>query len=270
MATKRILHYPGSKWSMADWIISFFPQHETYLEPFFGSGAVFFNKKSSKLETINDIDGDVINLFKVIREHPNELAKMVWYTPYSRDEYLAAHNPTDNDIEKARLFLIRCWQSIRVKTGSISGWKCRGTADDSYRIRQWNELPEKIEKVAERLKDIQIENRPAIQVIKRYQRPDVLIYADPPYLLETRNGVIYQNEMTDQDHIELLEALNGHPGPALISGYANKFYEDKLKNWTREERNQVIETGQNRTEFLWINPIAVKQLGQMSIFDYVR
>lgn len=266
MSIPRILHYPGSKWSLADWIISHMPPHQTYLEPFFGSGAVFFNKAPSALETINDLDGEVINLFKVIRDHPNELTRILIFTPYSRQEYLDSHIPVENDIEKARRFLVRCWQSIRVKTGSISGWKCRGTHDDSYRIKQWNELPDKISAVANRLKQVQIENRPAVDVISRYNKDEVLIYADPPYLESTRNGAIYQNEMSDEDHIQLLNVLINHTGPAFLSGYDNELYSDILSNWHREERKQVIDNGTNRTEVLWINPVAAEYSKQLTLF----
>lgn len=262
MSVPRILHYPGSKWSMAEWIISHMPVHTTYLEPYFGSGAVLFNKQRSPLETVNDLDGKVVNLFKVIRDRPDELARAVHWTPYSREEYLSCQIKGTNDLEQARRFLVRCWQSIRVKTGSISGWKCRGTPDDSYRIKQWNNLPDKLFPVAERLKDVQIECRPALEIIKRYNRPDVLIYADPPYLSETRNGDIYEHEMTEQDHAELLQALLTHQGPVILSGYASQLYDDALEDWYREEIQQVIETGQARTEVLWINPMAAGQVGQ--------
>ncbi|MBP1992529.1 DNA adenine methylase [Paenibacillus eucommiae] len=267
MGVPRILHYPGSKWSMAEWIIDHMPPHAVYLEPYFGSGAVLFNKQPSGLETINDIDGDVINLFKVIRDQPDQLAHGIHWTPYSRQEYLDSHKPSGNEIERARRFLVRCWQSIRVKTGSISGWKCRGTADDSYRVKQWNDLPTKIMDVAERLKDVQIENRPALQVITRYNRPDVLIYADPPYLMETRNGKIYDNEMTDADHIELIRTLQAHTGPVILSGYTHPLYESMLSDWTREEQKQIIENGSVRTEVIWINPVASGVMGrQMTLF----
>ena len=113
----RILHYPGSKWSMTEWIINYMPQHNTYLEPFFGSGAVFFRKNKSKNETINDIDGNVVNLFKVIRESPEKLAHVVQWTPYSRDEYYySLEYEAVDPIEKARLFLVRMWQAIGGKT----------------------------------------------------------------------------------------------------------------------------------------------------------
>ncbi|CAM3878399.1 DNA adenine methylase [Cohnella lubricantis] len=269
MKVSRILHYPGSKWSLAEWIISHMPPHTTYLEPFFGSGAVFFNKEPSQLETINDIDGDVVNLFRVIRDQPLELARGIKWTPWAREEFYTSSRPRggDDELERARKFLVRCWQSIRVKTGSISGWKCRATADDAYRVKQWNELPYKISEVAERLKEVQIEQRPALDVIARYAREDVLIYADPPYVAKTRNGAIYTNEMTDDDHEQLLEALDNHPGPAFLSGYDNQLYNDRLQHWRREERRQIIETGQGRTEVLWINPVAEEHAGrQLTLF----
>lgn len=266
MAVPRILHYPGSKWSLAEWIINHMPQHTTYLEPFFGSGAVLFNKEPAVLETINDLSGDVVNLFRVIRDRPEDLARVTYWTPYSRQEYLSCQTGGDSDLESARQFLVRCWQSIRVKTGQISGWKCRGTADDSYRVKQWNNLPDKITAVAERLKDVQIENRPALQVIGRYNREDVLIYADPPYLLGGRNGAIYENEMSESDHSDLLDALLAHTGPAILSGYDSELYNIKLADWRREERQQVIETGQSRTEVIWVNPVAAGQVGQLRLF----
>lgn len=262
----RILHYPGSKWSMAEWIISHMPPHTTYLEPYFGSGAVLFNKAPVALETVNDISGEVVNLFRIIRERPDDLARVVQWTPYARDEYKAAHDRCEEDLERARRFLVRCWQSIRVKTSSISGWRCRATTNDAYRVKQWNDLPDSIVAVAERLKAVQIENRPALQVIGRYNLPDVLIYADPPYLLGERNGTIYQNEMSEADHAELLDALQAHTGPVILSGYDCQLYSSRLSEWRREDRQQIIETGKSRMEVIWINPVAASQVGQLHLF----
>ncbi|MGG3889909.1 hypothetical protein [Metabacillus fastidiosus] len=96
---------------------------------------------------MHDINGDVINLFRIIREQPEELAALIQWTPYTRKEYVDSHDTAINDIEKARKFLVRCWQSIRVKIRSISGWKCKGTADEYHHLRQWNNLPADILKV---------------------------------------------------------------------------------------------------------------------------
>ena len=142
----RILHYPGSKWSMADWIISNMPEHKTYLEPFFGSGAVFFNKKRSDIETINDLDSSVVNLFQVVRDNPDELARQISFTPLSREEYYNSYHdrdPDDSDIELARRFLVRCWQAIGAKTSDRTGWRSLissngpKTADEWDRLKEW-------------------------------------------------------------------------------------------------------------------------------------
>lgn len=264
----RILHYPGSKWSIAEWIISHMPEHETYLEPFFGSGAVFFVKQPARLETINDLDGSVVNLFRMIRENPEQLANLVKWTPYARDEYDDAHHHVSDEVEQARRFLVRCWQSIRVKVGTKSGFKCRGTDDEVHHTRQWDEIPDRIFKVAERLKRVQIENRPAIELIKRFNRCDVLIYADPPYVFSTRGGKMYEHEMADNDHIDLLEALDAHKGPVLLSGYENSIYDERLRNWTKRTTSGKPVNYESRTEVLWINPIAAASRKQIDLFEW--
>lgn len=255
----RILHYPGSKWSMADWIISNMPEHKTYLEPFFGSGAVFFNKKRSDIETINDLDSSVVNLFQVVRDHSEELARQITFTPLSREEYYDSYqnpDPDESDIELARRFLVRCWQAIGAKTSDRTGWRSHISSNGPKTADEWDRLPAKILKVAERLKEAQIEHQPAIKLIERYKREEVLIYADPPYIIETRTKRHYKHEMTIEDHVELLDTLAEHPGPVLLSGYAHTIYDDRLKEWKRETRVVSAEAGARRQEILWINPIA--------------
>ncbi|QGQ95845.1 DNA adenine methylase [Paenibacillus psychroresistens] len=266
MAIPRILHYPGSKWSIADWIISHMPPHKVYLEPYFGSGAVLFNKAPSTIETINDIDGEIVNLFTVIRNYPEEIARLIQLTPYARDEYNAAHDISDDELERARRFLVRCWQAIRPKTNSKSGWRCRSTIRDAFHVKQWCSLPDRFGLVAERLKQVQIENVPAEELLPRYRDAEVLIFADPPYVLSTRYDKIYKNEMSNDQHINLLNLLNEHPGPVLLTGYENQLYDDRLKHWTRREIAGKPVMGQPRTEVLWINPVAISKIGLQLMF----
>lgn len=260
MKVASILKYPGGKWSIVDHILEHFPcnyQNLVYCEPFFGSGAVFFNKLPSAIEMINDLDGRVVNLFRVIREQPQQLAALINITPWSRQEYELSYQVAADPLEDARRFLVRCWQAIGSKTSDRTGWRSdkktgqRGTTNP----RMWAKLPDKILAIAERLKDAQIENRPAMDIIKRYRNGDVLLYVDPPYILSTRSKRMYAYEMTDQDHIELLDALLDHPGPVLISGYENPIYTKKLAGWRKYSFVAYAETGGARTEVLWQNPI---------------
>ena len=269
MTAPRILHYPESKWSLADWIISHMPPHTTYLEPYFGSGAVFFNKEPSPLETINDLDGDVVNLFRVIRDRPEELARMVYWTPYSRQEYYNSYQLGGelDELERARRFLVRCWMARGAKTSDRTGWKNHIQTEGTIGAKYWVGIPERILAIAERLRGVQIENQSATELIQRYKRADVLIYADPPYPLDTRSGRMYKHEMTDADHAELIDVLDAHPGPVLLSGYANELYDTRLRHWHREERQALAEAGRIRIEVLWINPIAAEHVGrQLTLF----
>ncbi|MFC8686348.1 DNA adenine methylase [Brevibacillus porteri] len=267
MKAPRILHYPGSKWSMADWIIEHMPEHETYLEPFFGSGAVLFNKAPSQVETVNDLDSQVVNLFRVIRDRGDELAEKLYWTPAAREEYYNSYEPSGDELEDARRFLVRCWQAIGVKTSDRTGWRSIISPNGSYLPKQFGVLPERVLRVAERLKGVEIENQAAGQLLERYKRPKVLIYADPPYVLETRTNRHYKHEMNVEEHLALLDMLDDHPGPVLLSGYSHPLYDDRLKHWRREIFMARAEQGVSRTEVLWINPVAAEQVGQQTIFS---
>lgn len=260
----QVLRYPGSKWNITEWIISNMPPHKAYLEPFFGSGAVFFRKDPVGYETINDLNSDVTNLFKIIRDKPEELTYLVDNTPFSREEFYGAHgNENLSDIEKARCFLIRSWQGFGARQSSKSGWSCEikpGAKQNSI-VKRWNRVTEAIAATAERLKWVQIENINAIDLIKRYYDKNILIYADPPYIFETRTGgKYYTHEMTNEEHLELIKVLNNHPGPVLLSGYESELYINNLNGWQEKQLFAMTEKGQTRKEILWINNNALKQL----------
>lgn len=264
-----VIKYPGAKWGVAPWVISHFPEHRSYLEPFFGSGAALFTKSRSAIETVNDIDGDVVNLFDWIRKDPARLAHAIRFTPYARDEYdrawAAQYTETDN-FRRAVNFYIRMMMGHGFRTtGEKVGWKndVQGR-EAAYAAKCWAKTPEVIIQAAERLRGVQIENRPAVELIRRFNYQNVLIYADPPYMLGTRqNRKQYRHEMTDDDHMELLEAIKAHRGPAIISGYDSDLYNRELKGWYKDGRTSFTQTASKRREILWMN---FEPAAQMDMF----
>lgn len=265
-----VLKYPGAKWSIADWIISYFPPHINYLEVFIGGAAVFLNKLPSPNETINDIDDNVVNLLMVIRDHPEELARLMRLTPWSRTEYNRSFEKTGNLLEDARRYLVRCWQAFGVCTNRKTGWRCdvQGRNEKGYSVtKQWHPVPKRIIEIADRLTMAQIECQHFAKLIPRHAFKTVFIYADPPYLLGTRRQTQYAHEMKDQDHEHLLELLEAHPGPVILSGYRNEMYDSRLKHWQRVTHSARAERGRLREEVLWINPVATET--NRSLFDGV-
>ena len=269
---KPILKYPGAKWRLADWIVERMPPHVGYVEPFFGSGAVFFNKPKSRIETIADLDGSVVRFFRTCREHPDELAYAISMTPWSREEFLQSDfcDEKVDDVEAARQFCVRCWQTFGARTHCKTGW--RNTTGKSSNIgpdnpAMWKRLPSVVQEVSKRLLDAQIENRPAVEVIRHNNGEQVLIYADPPYVRSTRtmNGDQYRFEMTDADHVELLDALKAHTGMVMLSGYDCDLYRDMLTGWRMECVSAKAERGVARTEYLWMNPLCDEKSPKMMI-----
>lgn len=253
---KAILKYPGSKWSLADWIINLFPQHHSYLEPFLGSGAILLNKPRSDIETVNDLDGNVINLFECIRTDPERLARTIYLTPYAREAYEKAFREIPKEpFERAVNFYIRLNMGHGFRTnGEKVGWKndVQGR-ERSYASWDWCNLPDKIIEAAERLRGVQIENRPAAELIPRFNHENVLIYCDPPYILETRHGKQYRCEMDTGAHEELLDILLRHKGYVMISGYDTGLYDSMLAGWNRFEKDSYTQVMSKKKEIIWMN-----------------
>lgn len=267
---RSLFKYPGAKWKIAQRIVGFFPEHHSYLEPFFGSGAVLFNKERSNIETVNDISGDIVNLFRCVKEDPERLAHDIYLTPYAHDVFDKAwyeQSIVTDPYDRALNFLIRASMSFGFRqNGTKNGWKkdVQGR-EKSYATFQWCRTPEVIIDVAERLRGVQIDNRPAVELIRQFNYQNVLIYADPPYMLSTRNGGnIYANEMSDEDHIELLDVLKHHKGPVLISGYYSDLYLNELNGWHTETIKTTDQLSRIREEVLWMNFIPN---GEISIYD---
>lgn len=236
---QRVLKYPGSKWNLVPHILEMIPEHHTYLEAFFGSDAILFSKPLSDIEMVNDLDHNVINLFECIRSDPEKLARLVMTTPF----------------EKALQFLIKCWQGYGFRTNGYKvGWKndIHGR-ERAYALRDWYRVPDRVIDTAERLRNVQIENRPALEVMKRFDFEDVFMYLDPPYVLGTRTSKQYENEMADNDHEELLKFIIGSKAKIMISGYESEMYNDYLHEWNKAQFDSCAEMGGKRTETVWFN-----------------
>lgn len=249
-----LIKYPGSKWRIAKWIIEMFPPHHSYLEPFFGSGAVLFSKARSDIETINDLDGEIVNLFEWCRKDPECLAREIYLTPYARAVYDASFLPATDSFQQAVNFLVRLNMGHGFRANVKVGWKndVQGR-ERAYAAQDWINLPDKIFQIAERLRGVQIECKPAIELIRRFHYSNVLIYCDPPYVLSARRGKQYRYEMDEKDHVELLCVLQQHPGPVLISGYDTDLYSRLLQGWHKETIKSINQLAIQRTECLWMN-----------------
>jgi DNA adenine methylase len=255
----------GGKFSHLDWLLPQLPDCLHYCEPFAGSGAVLLNRQPSPVETYNDIDGEVVNFFKVLRENKDALIEQIALTPFSREEFGIACelDPDLTAIERARRFYIRARQ-VRTglaQTASIGRWaNCKNTsrAGMSGVVSRWLGGIEQLDFIAERLLRVQIENRPAIDIIKLYDGKETLFYCDPPYIHETRgDSKAYGFEMTDFDHKELAETLNSIEGFAAVSNYECELMEELYPSskWTKiySPEKTIHSTKDVRTEVLWVN-----------------
>jgi DNA adenine methylase len=266
--TRPVLRYHGGKWRIAPWIIGHFPEHRVYIEPYGGAGSVLMRKPRSEFEIYNDLDADVVNVFRVLRDSAmsTELARVVELTPWSRREFIESYEPTADMVERARRTIVRCFMSHgstsrrRHASGFRGKWhpdRRGGGAGD------WPGYPALLSVFTERLQRVVIEERPAQYVVERYDGPGVLFYADPPYPLSTRSsmrserdsGRAYQQDMTDDDHRRLAAALHRCEGAVVLSGYPSELYDDELYvGWTRSARRAMADHGQERTEVLWMKP----------------
>lgn len=255
----------GGKFSHLDWLLPLLPECHHYCEPFAGSGAVLINRKPSPVETYNDIDGEVVNFFKALREDKENLIEQIGLTPFSREEFGIACelDPDLTNTERARRFYVRARQ-VRTglaQTASIGRWaNCKNTsrAGMSGVVSRWLGGVKKLEFIAERLMRVQIENRPAIDVINLYDNEKTLFYCDPPYIHETRGDTkSYGYEMSDFDHKELAEVLNSVDGLVAISNYDCKLMDELYpqEKWTKiySPEKVIHSTKDVRQEVIWVN-----------------
>lgn len=261
------MRYHGGKWKLASWIISHFPAHRVYVEPYGGAGSVLLRKQPAQAEIYNDVDGDMVNLFRVLRspELAVELRRVLELTPYARDEFLDSYKHVEDPVERARRTLARAAMAFSTAHRRSTRTGFRATpirANSTTGIADWRSFPEHVPEICRRLLHVIIENRPALEVIAQQDKPDVLFYCDPPYVHSTRaldsisRHRAYAAEMSDQDHRDLAKQLHQIEGMALVSGYPGPLYDELYGDWRRVSANAVQGHGRRVVEVLWISPRA--------------
>ena len=255
----------GGKFSHLDWLLPLLPKTEHFCEPFGGSAAVLINRTPSPVETYNDLDGEVVLFFKVLREQPDKLIRSIGLTPFSRKEFEYAIEHEDDDklpeIERARLFFVRARQvrtglAQKATSGRWANCKLTSRAGMAGAVSRWLGSVEGLSEIVGRLLRVQMENAPAVDVIKRYDSPQTLFYCDPPYTHDARGDInAYKFEMTSDEHHALAEVLRSIKGMAAVSGYDSPLMRELYNGWHRiagpvKSANSVR---QPRQEILWVN-----------------
>lgn len=259
-----VMRYHGAKFRLAPWILGFFPPHQTYVEPYGGAAGVLMQKPRTYAEVYNDLDDDIVNVFRVLQDKTTSeiLTRLLTLTPYARREFELAYEPSLEPVERARRTLVRAAMGFG-SSGSTKG--STGFRSDMQRTygtasHLWAEYPDLIARFCQRLQGVLIENRSALACIRRYDHVDTLHYIDPPYVLDTRVTLghhYYRHEMSDAEHEELLNVLLALDGFVIVSGYETDLYDDYLSGWEKHRTQSRISSGRGtslRTECVWLNP----------------
>lgn len=265
--------YFGGKIRIAKRIIELMPPHQHYVEPFCGSLAVLLAKPPVTHETANDLDGDLVNFWRVLRDRPEDLERVCALTPHARAEHVASYDPTDDPIERARRVWVQLTQG-RAGLRTRTGWRyyvdpCGSSSSMADYLHGY---VRRIAPAVERLAHVSLECRPALDVIDDYGRhPEVCLYIDPPYPFSVRSSGKYVIEMgTESEHRDLAEALRGCRASVVLSGYPSPLYDALYDGWRRVEIPTATGQGgtwSDRTEVVWINRAADPDL--LDILDEV-
>lgn len=283
MARKKIAFgWYGGKYSHLDWLLPLLPNTKHYCEPFGGSATVLINREPAPIETYNDLDGELVNFFRVLREDKGSLLEAIGLTPFSREESeQAIELPTEpiSDLERARRFFIRARQ-VRTglaQTASSGRWAhCLLTsrAGMAGAVSRWLGSVEGLSEIAQRLLRVQIESAPAIDVIRRYDSKETLFYCDPPYPHDSRgDSRAYAYEMTDDDHRQLAAVLHEVQGKVALSSYASPLMTELYGDWQCIEAptKKAHSVKKERAELLWINYSLDEVLSEDApMFDLLR
>lgn len=269
IVTRPALRWFGGKWKLAPWIISHFPPHRVYVEPFGGAASVLLRKPRTYAEVYNDLDAHAVNLFRVLRE-PAQAARLIELlrlTPFARDEFKAGYEPSDDPIERARRLVAVAFMGFGSNAHNFypTGFRSNSNRSGTTPSHDWANYPDALAATVERLQGVTIESRDACEVMARHDGPDTLHYVDPPYPWDTRSRGRsndprrhgYTHELTDGDHAALLTFLRGLRGMVVLSGYRCTMYDDALGDWQRHDRDAYADGARPRIESLWLNPAAV-------------
>lgn len=245
--------------------MSHFPPHRVYVEPFGGAASVLLRKPRSYGEVYNELDGEIVNLFRVCRERPDELIDALWLTPFAREEFADSYVPAADELEQARRTLVRSFMGFAsaAACGAQTGFRANSNRSGTTPARDWANFPDSLRITAERLRGVVIEHRDAIDAMVQHDSLATLHYVDPPYVFDTRKmrnpycKKGYRFEMTDGQHFDLAVALHGMKGMVVLSGYACPLYDEALYGgWHRVERPALADGARPRVEVLWLNAAA--------------
>lgn len=264
--TSPAIRYHGGKFRLAPWVMEFFPDHRIYVEPFGGAAGVLIQKPRAYSEVYNDLDGDMVNFFRVVQNAGlrHQLIESLAMTPYAREEFEIAWLPATDSLERARRLIIRAQMGFGSAgaTKGTTGFRIDTKREYETAQHVWAQYPSNMAALGLRMTGVLIENRPALDVLLAHDTPDTLFYVDPPYVHDTRCRVSmgsargYRHEMTDDDHLALLDALQTVQGMVVLSGYPHPIYEDALNGWELREKTARISGGRGtakRTECVWLN-----------------
>lgn len=266
------MRYHGAKFRIAPWMLRYFPAHGCYVEPFGGAAGVLLQKPRSYAEVYNDLDGEVVNFFRVLRDPVQRayLQQLLALTPYAREEFTLAWEPHIDPVESARRLCVRAQMGFGSAgaTKGVTGFRIDTKRACSTAQHLWMEYPDALAAVGARFAGVLIENRPALKVMLAHDGPDTLHFVDPPYVLDTRvlqggGRGYYRHEMTDDDHTELLAVLRKLTGMVIVTGYETDLYHDALIGWRVERTASRISAGRGtavRTEVMWMNPACAAAL----------
>lgn len=268
--TRPILRYHGGKWMLAPWIISHFPEHRIYVEPFGGAASCLLQKRRSYGEVYNDLSGEVCNLFRVVRDQGETLRQKLYLTPFARDDYRESFEEAQDPVEQARRTVIRSMMGFGSNSlcrDIKSGFRSCSNRSGTTPAHDWTHYPDVLVEIIERLRGVCIENKDAKEVMAQHDKEDALHYCDPPYVHATRtymraNGNHgYEYEMTDQEHAELASFLRGLKGMVIVSGYDCPLYADLYNGWRTEKLSALADGAREREECLWFSPsVKIKQM----------